>query len=162
MVTNYITQPKVRDTQRARTYAAELEALGGSSLTARLTLETLRDLAATLYASSWWGVTCPDVAPRLVPASPSAHRSSAHYASGAIRVAPYMETAATLCHESAHFVAPGGHSATFRAAHVEILRLLTDDSIASCLSGAYRIRGLVVASIAPAPALGLLNYATIR
>jgi hypothetical protein len=137
-----------RDSQRQRTYNAEAETFGGSSFRTAVGLERLILLGEEVCATAWWReVSAGTLTPRVVASAASAKRSRSVYDANEIRVARGMDSVSTLCHELAHFTAPGGHTPAFRAAQVEILRMLSDDGIAACLAGTYRLFGLSLGEI---------------
>ena len=133
-----------RDDDRSEVYAAELSAVGGTTLEQQLSLDELRDAAAAIITSAWW----PTRAITIGSARKDARSSRAHDRGDRdeIRVAAGQHDMATLIHELAHALAgtAAGHGPMFRAAHLDLMSLLAPPVVVDWLRRAYAAHGLAV------------------
>lgn len=130
----------VADRGREAVYAAEEAAFGGTAHADPRTLAHLQSLSRSVVDGDWWRHTgAPAVA--VVAARRSARSSSARVTGShtVIRLATGQLDEATLAHEIAHVLAGvgRGHDERFRAAHVDVVRLLAGSAAASMLTEAY-------------------------
>ena len=146
-----------RDADRQRSYDAEYEAFEETSYESPLGLHALELLTAKICATPWWRENSSAQRVLIKEAHPAAKTSSASRAKGEIRIAHGMDTIATLCHELAHIAANDAHGPVFRAAMVELIRLVAGQAPASRLEKIYRAKKLAIGAMPPAPALDLAS-----
>jgi hypothetical protein len=135
------------DCGREAVYAAEEAAFGGTDLEERRPLADLRVWAATVVDGDWWsragGASVVVVAARTDARSSSA-RSRGREA--VIRLAEAQLDRATVAHELAHVLAAidRGHDEVFRAAHVDVVAVLSGSAAAASLARSYGAFGLAI------------------
>lgn len=133
-----------RDDGRSEVYAAELSAVGGTTLEQQVSLSELQQAAAAVVLSSWW----PTGPVAIGSARSDARSSRAHDRGGRveIRLAVGQHDMATLIHELAHALAgtPAAHGPMFRAAHLDLMSLLAQPADVEWLRRAYAAHGLAV------------------
>lgn len=120
------------DSERAALYAAELAAFDGTDLESVVGLEAIEEAVHAVVAGEWW--PGPTVALR---AGRSGARSSSTRCGpdgdpAVISVSAGQATLATAAHELAHALAgaSAGHDATFRAAYLDVVAVITNlDSV---------------------------------
>ena len=133
-----------RDDDRSEVYAAELSAVGGTTLEQQVPLRELHDAAAAIVASAWW-----PTGPVAIRSARSDARSSRAQDRGdqvEIRLAAGQHDMATLIHELAHALAgtAAGHGPIFRAAHLDLMSLMAQPADVEWLRLAYAAHGLKV------------------
>ena len=119
------------DADRTAVYAAELAAFDGTDLEAVVGVDAVAALIRAVTAGEWWpGPRVAVVRTRRDSGSSSTRCTSA--VGGAtdvqIRLADPQSTVATGAHELAHALAgvAAGHDATFRAAYVDVIAVMTN------------------------------------
>ena len=133
-----------RDDDRSEVYAAELSAVGGTTLEQQVSLSDLQNAAAAIVTSAWW-----PTGPVAIRSARSDARSSRAHDDGdqvEIRCAVGQHDMATLIHELAHALAgtAAGHGPMFRAAHLDLMTLLAQPADVEWLRRAYAAHGLAV------------------
>jgi hypothetical protein len=120
-------------------YAAEEAAFGGTDFDEELDGRGLQRVLATITSGDWWQACgAPEV--HLRRARAGANTSSAHSpAAGCVVIRLARTSASTVSHELAHALAGVGcgHSALFRAAHVDVVTVLAGTTAADRLAQAY-------------------------
>ena len=133
-----------RDDDRSEVYAAELSAVGGTTLEQQVSLRELQNAAASIVTSAWW----PTGPVAIRSARSDARSSRAHDRGGQveIRFAAGQHDMATLIHELAHALAgtAAGHGPIFRAAHLDLMSLLAEPADVEWLRRAYAAHRLAV------------------
>jgi hypothetical protein len=135
------------DRGREAVYAAEEAAFGGTDLDDPRPLAELRARAMTVVGGDWWaaaGGPPVDVVAARVDARSSTARGRGRGA--VIRLAEAQFDTATVAHELAHVLAgiDRGHDERFRAAHVDVVAVLSGSRAAASLAGSYRTFGLTI------------------
>jgi hypothetical protein len=147
------------DRGREAVYAAEDAAFGGTDLEDRRPLGELRARATTVVDGDWWtraGGRPVDVIAARADARASTARGRGRGA--VIRLADAQLDTATMAHELAHVLAgiDRGHGELFRAAHVDVVAVLSGSGAAGSLAESYRAFGLTVGPRTwPPPVRGL-------
>ena len=130
----------------AAVYAAEDAAFGGTDFDDELDSRRLDQLVARIIGGDWWrSCGVPDV--ELRRARSGSNTSSARSPAGGCVVIRLARTSSsTVSHELAHALAgvTCGHSATFRAAHVDVVTVLADAVVAARLEQAYDDHGVPI------------------
>ena len=149
----------VGDRGREAVYAAEEAAFGGTIHEQPRSLADLQERARTIIDGDWWrqagGSAVDVVAARSTARSSNARREGQHVA--VIRLAANQHDDVTIAHELAHVLAGigHGHDERFRAAHLDLVALLSGPRAASMLAEAYAAFGLSAGRRAwPAPVRG--------
>ncbi len=135
-----------RDGERRQVYDAEDAAFLDTSYADRLGERGCRWLVDRLAATPWWAAAGP---PPILRAARSDSARSTTVVAGAqaeVRIGPGMDQAHVLSHELAHLVAsPGaGHGPLFRAAHLDVARVVLGGHGADRLADSYGRAGLGV------------------
>lgn len=149
-----------RDSDRSKVYEAEQHAFYGALSEERLSFNVVLAVAGRVLNTAWWQnhSGTPDVTVRRARAD--AASSSFRPMDATIRVADGQMTLATIAHELAHAFRPHtGHTAEFRAAYIQLIRLICGDEPAGYLREEFAARNLPVAAgsvpDAPTPAVPL-------
>jgi hypothetical protein len=135
------------DRGREAVYAAEETAFGGTDLEDPRPLGELRARAAAVVDGDWWtraGGQSIDLVAARADARSSTARGRGREA--VIHLATAQRDTATMAHELAHVLAgiDRGHDELFRAAHVDVVAVLSGSGASASLARAYRAFGLDV------------------
>jgi hypothetical protein len=134
------------DVGREAVYAAEESTFGGTDVDQPLALARLVARAAEVVDGTWWqscGAPVVDVGIARADAVSSSARPSSR-GDVVVRLACGQLTTTTLAHELAHALAgvAHGHDERFRAAHVDVVAVLTGGVLADVLRRTYLEHGV--------------------
>lgn len=134
-----------RDTQRQKTYDAAYQVFKDTSFDQPVGIAVLEQVTELITSTSWWATQRGQrPGPHLAAMPNSTKKSSSYPYTGVIKFAAGMDTVATLCHEMAHLI-EAAHTAAFRGAQVELLRLAGGNAAAEQLRAGYEQESLLVA-----------------
>lgn len=118
------------DRDRTALYAAELAAFDGTDLERVVGLDAVIAAMRDVIESQWWPGPSVAIRGARADARSSSARCSAVGGGTTIAIAAGQATMATAAHELAHALAGAevGHDASFRAAYLDVIAVLTNRS----------------------------------
>lgn len=136
------------DSERARTYAAEVRAFEGTLAEEPLTFAEVGELVSAIVATTWWTRHGPAEVTLLRGRGARIH-SCAEIATATLTISEAQQTPATVAHELAHLAGGRAHDARFRGAGVVLIGALCGPVAADILSEEFARGGLEVISPPP-------------
>lgn len=136
---------RVRDSERQRTYDAEMRAFEGTLVEAPLTFAEVLELAHAVTATAWWRGHGSSVT--VVRGQGPTIHSRYCQRTGRIVLTEAQQNPLTLAHELAHAASSDGHGPHFRASLCALIYGLCGPRPSAQLQFEFQTAGLTVGTL---------------